>query len=123
MGLCYFHETYSITEKIFQLLVCNKDSFIKPEAALSERLSLNTKTFAFSNVLFASNDHQESFEKKLTWWSSIRKHTIKRTIQYIPIWYLRNKRLLFSPNDNRCSFFYIFTFLISLLTIVYDAIY
>jgi len=64
MGLYYFHETYSIREKNFQLLVCNKDPFIKPEAALSEHLSLNTKTFDFSNVLFATNDHQESFEKK-----------------------------------------------------------
>jgi len=76
MRLCYFHESCdSITEKnnIFQLLVRNKDPFIKTETALSEHLSLNTKTFALSNVLFATNDRQESFGKKPTRWSSIKK--------------------------------------------------
>jgi len=71
-----FHDRKKI---ISQLLVCNKEPFIKLDKALSELLSLNIKTFALSNVLFATNDHQESFEKKPNQdrWSSIRRRTIK----------------------------------------------
>jgi len=111
MRLCYFYETYFITGKkiIFQLLVRNKDPFIKPEAALSEHLSLNTKTFALSNVLFATNDHQESFEKKPTRWSSIKKCTIKKQyniyiygIYIIKAYYSRQ---VTTVAVNSCSFF------------------
>lgn len=128
MGLCSFHETFSITEKktIFQLLVRNKDPFIKLETTLSGHLSLNTKTFAFSNVFLATNDRHESFKKNYP--GGRRSEYVQQIniITYVYIVDTKSYNLVYNSvilDKWQQLQFLIFTFLISILTMVYYVIY
>jgi len=89
MGLCYFHETYSITGKkiIFQLLICNKEPFIKLETALIVSIYPSTqKHLLFQMFFLRQMTTKRALKKKPTRWSSIRKRTIKE--QYTIYLYL-----------------------------------